>query len=48
MTVLNTRFDNNSSWGGLARNNRLFINAVFWILRTSAVELHPIMTQHLH
>ena len=23
-------------WGGLARNNRLFINAVFWILRTGA------------
>ena len=24
------------SWGGVARNNRLFINAVFWILRTGA------------
>jgi len=23
-------------WGGKARNNRLFINAVFWILRTGA------------
>lgn len=22
------------SWGGRARDNRLFINAVFWILRT--------------
>ncbi len=21
-------------WGGVARNNRLFINDVFWILRT--------------
>ena len=24
------------SWGGIARNNRLFINAVFWIMRTGA------------
>jgi transposase len=24
------------SWGGIARDNRLFINAVFWILRTGA------------
>ena len=24
------------SWGGKARDNRLFINAVFWILRTGA------------
>ena len=24
------------SWGRVARNNRLFINAVFWILRTGA------------
>lgn len=24
------------SWGGKARDNRLFINAVFWILRTDA------------
>ena len=24
------------AWGGVARNNRLFINAVFWILRTGA------------
>jgi transposase len=24
------------SWGGLARDNRLFINAVFWILRTGS------------
>ena len=24
------------SWGGVARDNRLFINAVFWILRTGA------------
>ena len=24
------------TWGGNARNNRLFINAVFWILRTGA------------
>ena len=24
------------SWGGTARDNRLFINAVFWILRTGA------------
>ena len=23
-------------WGGQAKNNRLFINAVFWILRTGA------------
>ena len=22
------------SWGGIARNNCLFINAVFWIMRT--------------
>jgi transposase len=26
----------NGSWGGKARDNRLFINAVFWILRTGA------------
>ena len=24
------------SWGGIARDNRLFINAVFWIMRTGA------------
>ena len=24
------------SWGGIGRDNRLFINAVFWILRTGA------------
>lgn len=24
------------AWGGVARDNRLFINAVFWILRTGA------------
>ncbi len=24
------------TWGGVARDNRLFINAVFWILRTGA------------
>jgi transposase len=24
------------AWGGNARDNRLFINAVFWILRTGA------------
>ena len=24
------------SWGGIARNNCLFINAVFWIMRTGA------------
>lgn len=24
------------AWGGIARDNRLFINAVFWILRTGA------------
>ena len=24
------------SWGGIARDNRLFINAVFWIFRTGA------------
>lgn len=24
------------SWGGKARNNREFLNAVFWILRTGA------------
>jgi hypothetical protein len=24
-------------WGGVAKNNRLFINAVFWILRTGAL-----------
>lgn len=24
------------SWGGLAKDNRLFINAVFWILRTGS------------
>ncbi len=23
-------------WGGIAKNNRMFINAVFWILRTGA------------
>ena len=23
-------------WGGIAQDNRLFINAVFWILRTGA------------
>ena len=23
-------------WGGVGRDNRLFINAVFWILRTGA------------
>ena len=23
-------------WGGVAKDNRLFINAVFWILRTGA------------
>ena len=23
-------------WGGIARDNRLFVNAVFWILRTGA------------
>ena len=23
-------------WGGIANDNRLFINAVFWILRTGA------------
>lgn len=23
-------------WGGVAKNNRLFINGVFWILRTGA------------
>ena len=25
------------SWGGIARDNRLFVNAVFWILRTGAL-----------
>ncbi len=24
------------SWGGIARDNRQFINAVFWIMRTGA------------
>ncbi|KIC73110.1 hypothetical protein DB44_BP00410, partial [Candidatus Protochlamydia amoebophila] len=24
------------AWGGIARDNRTFINAVFWILRTGA------------
>lgn len=24
------------AWGGIAKDNRLFINAVFWILRTGA------------
>ena len=24
------------SWGGVAKDNRLFINAVFWIMRTGA------------
>ena len=24
------------SWGGIAQDNRLFINAVFWIMRTGA------------
>ncbi|HWV45432.1 MAG TPA: IS5 family transposase, partial [Nitrospira sp.] len=24
------------AWGGVAQDNRLFINAVFWILRTGA------------
>ena len=24
------------SWGGIAQNNRLFINAIFWIMRTGA------------
>jgi len=23
-------------WGGVAKNNRLFLNAVFWIIRTGA------------
>ena len=23
-------------WGGIAKNNRLFINAVFWIVRIGA------------
>ena len=27
---------NKGSWGGNARNTRLFINGVFWILRTGA------------
>lgn len=26
----------NGQWGGVASDNRLFINAVFWILRTGA------------
>ena len=26
----------NGVWGGVAKDNRLFINAVFWILRTGA------------
>jgi len=26
------------SWGGVARDNRQFINAVFWILRTVSTE----------
>jgi hypothetical protein len=25
------------SWGGIAQDNRLFINAVFWIMRTGAI-----------
>lgn len=24
------------NWGGIARDNRLFVNAVFWNLRTGA------------
>ena len=28
--------DRVGDWGGVARNNRLFINAAFWILRTCA------------
>ena len=24
------------SWGGIAQDNRLFINAVFWIIRAGA------------
>jgi len=24
------------NWGGIAQDNRLFINAVFWIMRTGA------------
>ena len=24
------------AWGGRAKDNRLFVNAIFWILRTSA------------
>ena len=24
------------AWGGVAKDNRLFINAVFWIMRTGA------------
>ena len=27
---------NKGSWGGNARDTRMFINAVFWILRTGA------------
>jgi transposase len=25
------------SWGGIAQDNRLFINAVFWVMRTGAI-----------
>ena len=28
--------DRKGAWGGVAKNNRLFINAVLWILRTGA------------
>ena len=30
------RIGNKGTWGGNARDTRLFINAVFWILRTGA------------
>ena len=29
--------DFSGQWGGVAKDNRLFINAVFWILRTGAL-----------
>ena len=37
LTLLEPHFPGQrGQWGGIAKDNRLFINAVFWILRTGA------------